>query len=142
MGLVVLYCRNGLSRRVSLLAIFARTSILVHSLAATLDAIPVEMEIDVHLHPKSLFANPFLNAEFQILQPEVILLVGTMAIETFFGKVKLEEVIGTYLEREGKMFLPLPHPSGVSRWLNNPEHLKLHQRALEILAAWRVTYNL
>jgi uracil-DNA glycosylase family 4 len=85
---------------------------------------------------------PFLDAEFQILQPEVILLVGTMAIETFFGKVKLEEVIGTYLEREGKMFLPLPHPSGVSRWLNNPEHLKLHQRALEILAAWRVTYNL
>jgi len=65
-----------------------------------------------------------------------------MAIETFFGKVKLEEVIGTYLEHEGMLFLPLPHPSGVSRWLNDPEHLKLHQRALEILAAWRVAYNL
>ena len=85
---------------------------------------------------------PFLDAEFQLLQPEVILLIGTMAIETFFGKVKLEEVIGTYQEREGMLFLPLPHPSGVSRWLNDPEHLKLHQRALEILAAWRVTYNL
>ena len=85
---------------------------------------------------------PFLAAELQILQPEVILLVGTMAIETFFGKVKLEEVIGTYLEREGKLFLPLPHPSGVSRWLNDPEHLKLQQQALEILAAWRVAYNL
>jgi len=64
-----------------------------------------------------------------------------MAIETFFGKVKLEEVIGTYQEREGMLFLPLPHPSGVSRWLNDPEHLKLHQRTLEILAAWRVAYN-
>jgi uracil-DNA glycosylase family 4 len=85
---------------------------------------------------------PFLDAEFQLLQPEVILLVGTMAIENFFGKVKLEEVIGTYREREGMLFLPLPHPSGVSRWLNNPEHLKLHQQALEILAAWRVAYNL
>jgi len=85
---------------------------------------------------------PFLDAEFQLLQPEVILLVGTMAIETFFGKVKLEKVIGTYKEHEGMLFLPLPHPSGVSRWLNDPEHLKLHQQALEILAAWRVAYNL
>lgn len=85
---------------------------------------------------------PFLDAEFQLLQPEVVLLVGTMAIETFFGKVKLEEVIGTYRENEGRLFLPLPHPSGVSRWLNDPEHLKLHQQALTILAEWRVNYNL
>ena len=85
---------------------------------------------------------PFLDAELQLLQPRAVLLVGTMAIETFFGKVKLEEVIGTYQEHGGMLFLPLPHPSGVSRWLNDPEHLKLHQRALEILAAWRVTYNL
>jgi hypothetical protein len=56
--------------------------------------------------------------------------------------VKLEEVIGTYQEREGMLFLPLPHPSCVSRWLNDPEHLKLHLQALEILAAWRVAYNL
>jgi len=29
---------------------------------------------------------PFLDAEFRLLQPEVILLVGTMAIEAFFRK--------------------------------------------------------
>jgi uracil-DNA glycosylase family 4 len=85
---------------------------------------------------------PFLDAEFQLLKPEVILLVGIMAIETFFGKVKLEEVIGTYRESEGMVFLPLPHPSGVSRWLNDPEHLKLHQQALGILAQWRVVFKL
>jgi uracil-DNA glycosylase family 4 len=85
---------------------------------------------------------PFLDAELQLLQPRVVLLVGTMAIEAFCGKVKLEDVIGTYQEREGTLFLPLPHPSGVSRWLNDPAHLKLHQRALEILAEWRVAYNL
>jgi uracil-DNA glycosylase len=85
---------------------------------------------------------PFLDAEIQLLEPQVILLVGAMAIETFFGKVKLEEVIGTYLEQEGKLFLPLPHPSGVSRWLNKPQHLKLHKQALQILAAWRVAYHL
>jgi uracil-DNA glycosylase family 4 len=85
---------------------------------------------------------PFLDAEFQLLKPDVILLVGIMAIETFFGKVKLEEVIGTHRESEGMLFLPLPHPSGVSRWLNNSEHLKLHMQALEILAQWRVALNL
>jgi len=85
---------------------------------------------------------PFLDAEFQLLQPEVILLVGTMAIEAFFGKVKLEKVIGTYREHDKMLFLPLPHPSGVSRWLNDPEHLKLHQQALSILAQWRMALNL
>jgi uracil-DNA glycosylase family 4 len=85
---------------------------------------------------------PFLDAELQLLQPRVVLLVGAMAIEAFFGKVKLEEVIGTFQERDGMMFLPLPHPSGVSRWLNDPEHLKLHQRALDMLAEWRITHGL
>ncbi len=85
---------------------------------------------------------PFLEAELQLLQPKVVLLVGSMAIEAFLGKGRLEEIIGTFEERDGMLFLPLPHPSGVSRWLNDPEHLKLHQRALELLAAWRVTYRL
>jgi uracil-DNA glycosylase family 4 len=85
---------------------------------------------------------PFLEAELELLQPKVVLLVGAMAIEAYFGKAKLEDVIGTFQERDGMMFLPLPHPSGVSRWLNDAEHLKLLQRALDILAGWRVTYGL
>src|SRR5579864_753091 len=85
---------------------------------------------------------PYLEAELQLLQPKVVLLVGSMAIETFLGKRRLEDIIGTFEERDGMLFLPLPHPSGVSRWLNDPEHLKLHQRALELLATWRVTYGL
>ena len=92
--------------------------------------------------PEVALCKPFLDAELQLLQPEVVLLVGTMAIETYFGKVKLEEAIGTYKEIDGVLFLPLPHPSGVSRWLNDPEHLKLHHQALEILASWRLAYNL
>jgi uracil-DNA glycosylase family 4 len=85
---------------------------------------------------------PFLEAELQLLQPKVVLLVGSMAIETFWGKVKLEDVIGTYQERDGMLFLPLPHPSGVSRWLLDPAHKALLRRALEILAEWRTVYNL
>jgi uracil-DNA glycosylase len=92
--------------------------------------------------PEVALCKPFLDAELQLLQPEVVLLVGTMAIETYFGKVKLEEAIGTFKEIDGVLFLPLPHPSGVSRWLNDPEHLKLHHQALEILAGWRLAFNL
>lgn len=85
---------------------------------------------------------PFLEAELQLLQPKVVLLVGTMAIEAFFGKVQLEQIIGTFEERNGMLLLPLPHPSGVSRWLNDPAHQRLHQQALEQLSALRVAYQL
>ncbi len=92
--------------------------------------------------PEVALCKPFLDAELQLLQPAVVLLVGTMAIEKFFGKVKLEAAIGKYKQSDRVLFLPLPHPSGVSRWLNDPEHLKLLQQALEILASWRMAYNL
>ena len=85
---------------------------------------------------------PFLEAELQLLLPKIVLLVGAMAIEAFFGKARLEEVIGTFEERDGMLLLPLPHPSGVSRWLNDPAHQRLHQQALEQLSAWRVAYQL
>lgn len=85
---------------------------------------------------------PFLDEELRLLRPKVVLLVGAMAIEAFLGKVKLEDVIGTYVERDGMLLLPLAHPSGVSRWLLDPAHQALHQKALAILAQWRVTYNL
>lgn len=85
---------------------------------------------------------PFLDAELRLLQPKVVLLVGAMAIEAFFGKVKLEDAIGTHQEREGMLFLPLPHPSGISRWLLDPGHQQLHRQALKILAEWRIAYEL
>ncbi|HEX6477274.1 MAG TPA: uracil-DNA glycosylase family protein [Ktedonobacteraceae bacterium] len=85
---------------------------------------------------------PYLEAELELLRPKVVLLVGTMAIEAFFGKGRLEDIIGTFEERDGMFLLPLPHPSGVSRWLNDVEHMELLRRALEILAGWRVTYGL
>ena len=33
--------------------------------------------------------------------------------------------------------LPLPHPSGVSRWLNDPDHQALLARGLDRLSTWR-----
>ena len=92
--------------------------------------------------PEVALCRPFLEAELAILQPKVILLVGAMAIETFLGKRKLEECIGTFGEKDGMLLLPLPHPSGVSRWLLDADHQQLLQRALAILAEWRVMYHL
>jgi len=85
---------------------------------------------------------PYLDEELRLLRPRVVLLVGSMAIETFCGKTRLDEIIGTFQERDGMLFLPLPHPSGVSRWLLAPEHQELLNKALKILSAWREKYQL
>jgi uracil-DNA glycosylase family 4 len=80
---------------------------------------------------------PYLLEELEIARPTVILPAGGMAIEAFLGPRRLEDVIGRAFERNGARILPLPHPSGVSRWLNPPEHRALLTRALEMLSAWR-----
>ncbi len=85
---------------------------------------------------------PYLDEELRLLQPKVVLLVGAMAIEALLGKGKLEEIIGTATERNGMLLLPLPHPSGVSRWLLDPAHKALLDKALVILAEWRAAYRL
>jgi uracil-DNA glycosylase family 4 len=85
---------------------------------------------------------PFLDAELHLVRPKVVLLVGTMAIEAFWGKSKLDDVIGTYREHDNMLWLPLPHPSGLSRWLNDPAHQQLHRQALKHLADWRALYGL
>ena len=92
--------------------------------------------------PEIALCRPYLEAELQIVRPKVVLLVGTMAIEAYYGKGRLEDFIGTFEERDGTLFLPLPHPSGVSRWLNIQEHQKLLQKSLTILSYWRIKYKL
>src|SRR2546423_811642 len=85
------------------------------------------------------------TTDMSTIQPTdaaVVLLVGTMAIEAFFGKARLQDVIGTYQVRNDMFLLPLPHPSGVSRWLNDPAHQQLLQAALAILSQWRDQFTL
>src|SRR3712207_8742274 len=56
----------------------------------------------------------------------------------FRSPAQLAELVGTMreTERAGHRFLvlPLPHPSGVSRWLNDPANRVRHERALALLA--------
>ena len=70
-----------------------------------------------------------------VLKPKIVLLVGLLAIRTFLGPVaSLTAVVGTSTVRDGVLFIPLPHPSGVSRWLNEPANLAAVDKAMEILS--------
>ncbi|HKV83147.1 MAG TPA: uracil-DNA glycosylase family protein [Ktedonobacterales bacterium] len=80
---------------------------------------------------------PFLERELELVRPRVLMLVGGMAIEAFLGPARLDDVVGASYERCGVQLLPLPHPSGVSRWLNDAGHQAMVARALERLAVWR-----
>ena len=84
----------------------------------------------------------FLEAEIQIIRPRLILLVGKMAIDAFLGKQPLERTVGRVFSVHGRVFVPLPHASGVSRWLNTPAHRALLDQALGELSRLRVELNL
>jgi uracil-DNA glycosylase len=77
---------------------------------------------------------PWLDELIAILEPRIILLVGLLAIRTFVGPVKsLTAVVGTATERDGVVYIPLPHPSGVSRWLNEAGNVAAVSTAMAIL---------
>ena len=79
----------------------------------------------------------WLDELIGVLRPEIVLLVGSLAIRTFLGPFRsLSDVVGTATIRDGVRYLPLPHPSGVSRWLNEPANVAAVDRAMAILRGW------
>ena len=73
-------------------------------------------------------------AEIAIVRPAILLLLGQLAIERFWGKVSLEDAVGRMRRDGDRVLIPLPHPSGASRWLNDPAHRRLLDRGLRLLA--------
>lgn len=99
------------------------------------DRVPTKEEIEN--------CRSYLAEEVKILKPKIILPVGKLAIgevlgPTIFKKTTpLEKVIGqkffvTY-HGEPVTVIPLPHPSGVSRWHQTDPGKKLLKKALSIL---------
>lgn len=76
---------------------------------------------------------PWLDAEIALVRPKVLLLLGTLAIDRFWGKVPLVEAVGRVRRERDRVLIPLPHPSGASRWLNQPAHRALLDRALRLV---------
>jgi uracil-DNA glycosylase len=78
---------------------------------------------------------PWLALQVELLQPRLIILAGTLAIDQFLPGQSLDAVVGR-LFPPGKTtphLLPLPHPSGASRWLNDQGHRAMLERALLLL---------
>jgi uracil-DNA glycosylase len=79
----------------------------------------------------------WLNRELEILQPQLVIPVGKLAIAQFIPIGKLDEIIGRgfRVARAGVKFdlIPLPHPSGASPWHRIPPGRELLQHALALI---------
>lgn len=80
----------------------------------------------------------WLQREFELLQPALVLPVGKLAITQFLGERPLAETIGksfavTY---HGRLVdcIPLPHPSGASPWHRMEPGKSLLGQALTLIA--------
>ncbi len=80
----------------------------------------------------------WLEAELRILKPAVLILVGQIAINRFLGPGSLEDRVGKRFG-ERPVMVPLPHPSGTSRWLNDPANRERLATALALIAELRPT---
>lgn len=82
---------------------------------------------------------PWLERELALLQPELLILIGKLAINQFLAVDKLTDVIGNIyqIEIQGRNvdLLPLPHPSGLSTWFRTEPGKPLLRQALSKLAA-------
>jgi uracil-DNA glycosylase len=80
----------------------------------------------------------WLDQEIALVNPRLIIPVGRLAIGLFFAPpVKLEDLIGTQIERDGRVIIPLPHPSGASTWYNALENKARVKQAIRRLARQR-----
>lgn len=81
---------------------------------------------------------PWLDAEFRIVRPAIVIPVGRLAVDVFFGAVPLASVVGRALPVEhaggSSLAIALPHPSGASGWLNAPGHRGLLEVAIGLLS--------
>jgi uracil-DNA glycosylase len=77
---------------------------------------------------------PWLEEELAVINPQVLILIGGLAIGRFLGTGRpMTDLIGGQFHMEGRILVPLPHPSGASQWFNVPENKERLAQALGIL---------
>jgi uracil-DNA glycosylase len=84
-----------------------------------------------------------LDRQLALVKPELLILVGGLAHERFLPGRPLDALVGRLFDVSGRevagpkqarpLLVPLPHPSGASRWLNPAENRALLDRALQRL---------
>ena len=86
---------------------------------------------------------PWLDQEIALVNPKVIIPIGRLAIGLFFDpSLPLEKIIGARTEREGRVIIPLPHPSGASVWHQKPENRALVAKAIRLIRRQRLALGL
>jgi uracil-DNA glycosylase len=86
-----------------------------------------------------------LDRQIALIRPEVLILVGGLAHERFLPHQPLSTLVGRVFDLQGRpvndrsrarpLLVPLPHPSGSSRWLNIETNRALLNRGLRRLRA-------
>ncbi|HWA86623.1 MAG TPA: uracil-DNA glycosylase family protein, partial [Opitutus sp.] len=80
----------------------------------------------------------WLEREFALLRPELVLPVGKLALAQFLPPAPLADLIGKkfHIEYRGHAVdcIPLPHPSGASPWHRIEPGRTLLRRALALIA--------
>ena len=71
--------------------------------------------------------------EIRLLRPTLIVPVGGLAIRSLLGLASLDAAIGKRFPHGDAVAVPLPHPSGVSRWLNAPANQARLERAVDLV---------
>jgi len=84
---------------------------------------------------------PWLEEELSVINPSVLILIGGLAIGRFLGTDRpLTGLIGDRFDLNGRIVVPLPHPSGASQWFNLPANKERLAQALEILRSLRTSF--
>ena len=78
----------------------------------------------------------WLDAELELMRPKVLIPVGQLAIRRFLGDGSLEDRVG-HSYGDQPIVIPLPHPSGQSRWLNAVGNREKLTRALALIERQR-----
>lgn len=96
------------------------------------DRRPSRAEVDL--------CRPHLDRQLALIEPDLVIAVGGLAHERFLPGRPLDRLVGRLFDLFGTevstwkqarpLLVPLPHPSGASRWLNAPENQVLLGRAL------------
>jgi uracil-DNA glycosylase len=81
----------------------------------------------------------WLHQEIALLKPELIILVGKLAISQFIKVKKLDEVVGKIhpirINGHDCDAIPLPHPSGASTWPVTEPGKTLLRHAMQLIQA-------
>lgn len=98
--------------------------------AAGGDRVPDAEEVSV--------CSRWLQREVELLEPELVIPIGKLAIGQFLEPDKLTELIGRsfrveYAKRQFDL-VPLPHPSGASPWHRMEPGRTLLKKALSLIA--------